>query len=78
MSDLPFAATWTVKLLASRPYNIHGDQYQELAVEILTPPPVRQMLLKVPAHAITGPLTPGETREVTLLLGQVTAVRPTP
>jgi hypothetical protein len=79
-TQVPMVGSWTVRVIAVRPYAIHGDLYFELRVA-RTDAPVpagSSLVMKVPQHAVAGGAEPqpGQVLAVTFLMGQVTGVRP--
>lgn len=69
--------SWPVRVMAARPFTIHGDLYFELQVVRLDQPspPETGFLLRIPQHAIAAEPTPGQTLDVTFLMGQVTSAK---
>jgi hypothetical protein len=74
----PMAGSWTVRVIAVRPFTIHGDRYFELhAVRTDVPAaPEQRMSLKVPEHAVAAEPQPGQVLVVSFLMGQVTGAKP--
>ncbi len=71
---LPMIGTWTVAVNAVRPFTIHGDAYFEL--HVTHEQDGSDHLVRVPQHALAGPVLPGTRVTLTFLMGQVTEVRP--
>jgi hypothetical protein len=69
--------TWQVRILAARPFAIHGDHYYELLIARLDTPPgdQPQTVLRAPAHAFATPPAAEQTVEIQFLMGQVTIVK---
>jgi hypothetical protein len=65
--------TWTVAVNAVRPFTIHGDAYFEL--HVTHEQDGSDHLVRVPHHALSGPVSPGARVTLTFLMGQVTEVR---
>jgi hypothetical protein len=67
--------SWRVRVLAARPFTIHSDVYFELHVVRLDEPAPADtgFVLRVPQHAIAAEPLPGQTLEVSFLMGQVTS-----
>ena len=72
----PMVGSWTVRVKAVHPFLIHGDQYYELHVTRVGGPIDQVLAIKVPRHATAGQPQPGQTLQVTFLMGQVTQVTP--
>lgn len=70
----PMVGSWIVRVLAVRPFTIHGDLYYELHAE-RPESPGQVLALRVPQHAILAAPEPGQALELTFLMGQVTSAR---
>ncbi|HZN69846.1 MAG TPA: hypothetical protein VFB66_31520 [Tepidisphaeraceae bacterium] len=71
----PIAGDWPVEIRAARQFAIHGDLYYELHVVKTDDPSGEQTALRVPQHALNGPVGPGDRLVLSFLMGQVTAAR---
>jgi hypothetical protein len=76
--NAPMMGTWSVEILAVKPFSIHGDQYYELRVRRTDDAAAPSAFaLKVPQHAVEGGAPRvGHRATVQFLMGQVTAVKP--
>jgi hypothetical protein len=74
--NAPMVGSWRVEVKAVRPFTIHGDLYYELHVVRTDEPGGQVLALRVPQHATQGVPQAGDRLEVTFLMGQVTAARP--
>ena len=70
----PMIGTWSVEVLAARPFAIHGDLYYELHVAD-PDAPGRAVGVRVPQHAMQGEPRAGERYVLTFLMGQVTGAK---
>ena len=78
MSSFPMVGSWTVRVTGVRPFTIHGDVYYEVH-GTRADGDGSAVSLRVPQHAVGGgPLAGGQVVAVTFLMGQVTAVQPSP
>jgi hypothetical protein len=66
--------SWTVDVMAARPFTIHGDLYWELSVKRTTEP-TDDVLLRVPQHAACVAPEAGQRISVAFLMGQVTSIK---
>src|SRR4051812_4926897 len=76
--NAPMMGTWSVEILAVKPFSIHGDQYYELHVRRTDDAAATSAFaIKVPQHAAAGgePRV-GQRASVQFLMGQVTALTP--
>jgi hypothetical protein len=75
----PMMGTWQVRIVAARPFSIHGDNYFELLIARLDLPPGEhpEAILRAPAHVFTTPPEAEQTVEIQFLMGQVTSVKST-
>ena len=71
--NAPLAGTWTARLQAIRPFEIHGDSYYELYI-VRDEAPDQVLALRVARHAIAAPILQGDQITLTFLMGQVTGV----
>lgn len=69
----PMIGSWTVAVIAVRPFAIHGDAYFEL--HVTDEADGSNHLVRVPQHATASPPTAGSRATLTFLMGQVTEVR---
>ncbi len=74
----PMVGSWQVRIVAARPYAIHGDHYFEFAIAQLNAPANAppEAVLRAPVHAFAVPPEENQAVEITFLMGQVTAVKP--
>lgn len=72
----PMIGSWQVRIVAARPFAIHGDNYYELLISRLDTPPGDhpEAILRAPAHAFATPPEAEQTVEIQFLMGQVTSV----
>ena len=73
--QLPMTGSWSVAVMAVRPFTIHGDIYWELHVKRTDVPGDEVLLLRVPQHAAKVEPVPGQRVSVAFLMGQVTSVK---
>ena len=70
----PMIGTWSVEVMAVRPFEIHGDLYYEL--HVADPEQAGRVVgVRVPRHAMEGQPQAGERYVLTFLMGQVTAAK---
>lgn len=74
----PLMGTWQVRIVAARPYQIHGDHYFELLIVRLDTPQGDhpEAILRCPSHALANPPKTDQTVEIQFLMGQITRVTP--
>jgi hypothetical protein len=73
----PMIGSWTVRVVAVRPFTIHGDLYYELhVVRTDVASAGEAFVIKVPQHAVAGEPQVGQVLAVTFLMGQVTRAQP--
>ena len=73
MTQLPMTGSWSVQIVAVRPFAIHGDVYWELTATRIDVPTTGQVLLRIPQHAAKTAPAEGQKLIVSFLMGQVTA-----
>lgn len=72
----PMVGSWTVRVMAVRPFTIHGDLYFELQVVRTDEAGDAAFALRVPRHATGDEPLAGQTLTITFLMGQVTSATP--
>jgi hypothetical protein len=74
----PMMGTWQVRIVAARPYQIHGDRYFELLIVRLDTPAGDhpEAILRCPTHALASDPLPDQHAEIQFLMGQITRVTP--
>ena len=73
----PMFGSWHVQVHAARPFTIHGDLYYEIMVtRLVDDDPTAGFTLRLPQHATAREPQPGQTLEITFLMGQITGAKP--